>query len=240
MSERPVETCNWDRRRFISLGPDFRIDANNPKMGNEGNLSWLIYGANDDGDKSCLFQTNGGTLSLHSDRSLEIAAGANNENEKDQDITITSVKGGITIIANGNGQVKIKAPNILIDADNDVDIKGKNVNISAKGGKVDIGGLKATVSAKLGNLPRSMGIDFAKNAFEGSFVGADFLADKLGGALPEIANVGNTFAGKLESQIADLDIAGNLDKIDTGALQDQLKGQLGSSQIKNLFGGLGI
>ena len=31
MSERPVETCNWDRRRFISLGPDFRIDANNPK-----------------------------------------------------------------------------------------------------------------------------------------------------------------------------------------------------------------
>jgi len=240
MSERPVETCNWDRRRFISLGPDFRIDANNPKMGNEGNLSWLIYGANDDGDKSCLFQTNGGTLSLHSDRSIEIAAGANNENEKDQDITITSLKGGITIIANGNGQVKIKAPNILIDADNDVDIKGKNVNISAKGGKVDIGGLKATVSAKLGNLPRSMGIDFAKNAFEGSFVGADFLADKLGGALPELANVGNTFAGKLESQIADLDIAGNLDKIDTGALQDQLKGQLGSSQIKNLFGGLGI
>ena len=239
MSERPVETCNWDRRRFICLGPDFRIDANNPKMGNNGNLSWLIYGANDDGDKSSLFQCNDGTLSLHSDRKIEIAAGANNENEKDQDITITSLKGGILITANGNGQVKIKAPNILIDADNDVDIKGKNINLVARGGKVDIGGLKATVSAKLGNLPRSMGIDFAKNAFEGSFVGPDFLADKLGGALPELANVGNTFAGKLESQIADLDIAGNLDKIDTGALQNQLKGQLGSSQIKNLLGGFG-
>ena len=239
MSERPTETCNWDRRSFISLGPDFRIDANNPKMGNNGNLSWLIYGANDDGDKSSLFQCNDGTLSLHSDRKIEIAAGANNENEKDQDITITSLKGGILITANGNGQVKIKAPNILIDADNDVDIKGKNINLVARGGKVDIGGLKATVSAKLGNLPRTMGIDFAKNAFEGSFVGPDFLADKLGGALPELANVGNTFAGKLESQIADLDIAGNLDKIDTGALQDQLKGQLGSSQIKNLLGGFG-
>ena len=239
MSERPVETCNWDRRRFICLGPDFRIDANNPKMGNNGNLSWLIYGANDDGDKSSLFQCNDGTLSLHSDRKIEIAAGANNENEKDQDITITSLKGGILITANGNGQVKIKAPNILIDADNDVDIKGKNINLVARGGKVDIGGLKATVSAKLGNLPRTMGIDFAKNAFEGSFVGPDFLADKLGGALPELANVGNTFAGKLESQIADLDIAGNLDKIDTGALQNQLKGQLGSSQIKNLLGGFG-
>ena len=239
MSERPTETCNWDRRRFISLGPDFRIDANNPKMGNNGNLSWLIYGANDDGDKSSLFQCNDGTLSLHSDRKIEIAAGANNENEKDQDITITALKGGILITANGNGQVKIKAPNILIDADNDVDIKGKNINLVARGGKVDIGGLKATVSAKLGNLPRTMGIDFAKNAFEGSFVGPDFLADKLGGALPELANVGNTFAGKLESQIADLDIAGNLDKIDTGALQNQLKGQLGSSQIKNLLGGFG-
>ena len=239
MSERPTETCNWDRRSFISLGPDFRIDANNPKMGNNGNLSWLIYGANDDGDKSSLFQCNDGTLSLHSDRKIEIAAGANNENEKDQDITITALKGGILITANGNGQVKIKAPNILIDADNDVDIKGKNINLVARGGKVDIGGLKATVSAKLGNLPRTMGIDFAKNAFEGSFVGPDFLADKLGGALPELANVGNTFAGKLESQIADLDIASNLDKIDTGALQDQLKGQLGSSQIKNLLGGFG-
>ena len=239
MSERPTETCNWDRRRFISLGPDFRIDANNPKMGNNGNLSWLIYGTDDDGDKSSLFQSNDGTLSLHSDRKIDIAAGANNENEKDQDITITSLKGGILITANGTGQVKIKAPNILIDADNDVDIKGKNINLVARGGKVDIGGLKATVSAKLGNLPRTMGIDFAKNAFEGSFVGPDFLADKLGGALPELANVGNTFAGKLESQIADLDIAGNLDKIDTGALQNQLKGQLGSSQIKNLLGGFG-
>ena len=91
----------------------------------------------------------------------------------------------------------------------------------------------------LGNLPEGLGINFAKNAFAGSFVGPDFLADKLGGALPELANVGNTFAGKLESQIADLDIAGNLDKIDTGALQNQLKGQLGSSQIKNLLGGFG-
>ena len=47
-----------------------------------------------------------------------------------------------------------------------------------------------------------MGIDFAKNAFAGSFVGGDFLADKLGGALPELADVTNTFAGKFESQIA--------------------------------------
>ena len=56
--ERPVESQNWDRRRFISLGPDFRIDTNNPKMGNNGNLSWLIYGVNDDGDKSSMFQCN--------------------------------------------------------------------------------------------------------------------------------------------------------------------------------------
>ncbi len=241
-TERPIEACNWDRRRFISLGPDFRIDANNPQMGDDGNLSWLIYGANDDGDKSSLFQSNSGTLSLHSDRKIEIAAGANNKSEKETDISITSMKGGITIISNGNGSVTIKAPNILIDADGDVDIKGKNINLNAKGGKIDINGLKATVSAKLGNLPESMGIDFARNAFAGSFVGGDFLADKLGGALPEIATAANTFAGKFESQIGEqlggiTDIAS---KIDTNALQDQLKGQLSKDSIKNIIGGLNI
>tara|TARA_B100001996_G_scaffold118317_1_gene89545 strand:- start:16744 stop:17478 length:735 start_codon:yes stop_codon:yes gene_type:complete len=241
-TERPVEACNWDRRRFISLGPDFRIDANNPQMGNEGNLSWLIYGANDDGDKSSLFQTNAGTLSLHSDRKLEIAAGANNTSAKDDDISITSLKGGITITSNGNGAVTIKAPNILIKADNDVDIIGKNINLNAKGGKVDINGLKAVVSAKLGNLPESMGIDFARNAFAGSFVGGDFLADALGGALPELATAANTFAGKFESQIggklsAYTDLAS---KIDTNALKDQLKGQISNDSIKSIIGGLGI
>ena len=243
MSERPIEAQNWDRRKFINLGPDFRIDANNPKMGGDGNLSWLIYGVNDDGDKSSLYQTNSGTLSLHSDRKIEIAAGANNENEKDQDITITSLKGGIQITANGNGQVKISAPNILLSADNDIDIQaGQNVNINAKGGKVEIGGAKATVTALLGNLPEGLGINFAKNAFAGSFVGPDFLADKLGGALPELADVGNTFSGKFGSQIKDQlsgfkDLAGD---IDTNALQDQLKGQLGKDSIKDIIGGLGI
>ncbi len=233
MAERPIESQNWDRRKFISLGPDFRIDANNPKMGSDGNLSWLIYGVNDDGDKSSLFQTNSGTLSLHSDRKIEIAAGANNENEKDQDITITSLKGGI----------QISAPNILLSADNDIDIQaGQNVNINAKGGKVEIGGAKATVTALLGNLPEGLGINFAKNAFAGSFVGPDFLADKLGGALPELADVSNTFSGKFGSQIKDQlsgfkDLAGD---IDTNALQDQLKGQLGKDSIKDIIGGLGI
>lgn len=236
---RPLEAQEWDKRKFISCGPTFRIDTDNPQMGNGGTCSWMIYGATDkDGDKSSLFQTTDGTLHLHSDKKLEIAAGGDG-NEKDDDITITALKGGVSIIANENGSVTIKAQNILLEADNDIDLRGKNINLNARGGKVDIAGLKATVSAKLGNLPRTMGIDFAKNAFEGSFVGPDFLADKLGGALPELANVGNTFAGKLESQIADLDIAGNLDKIDTGALQNQLKGQLGSSQIKNLLGGFG-
>ena len=79
------------------------------------------------------------------------------ENEKDDDITITALKGGVSIIANENGSVTIKAQNILLEADNDIDLKGKNINLNARGGKVDIGGLKATVSAKLGNLPKING-----------------------------------------------------------------------------------
>ena len=239
---RPVEAQEWDKRKFISCGPTFRIDTDNPQMGNGGTCSWLMYGATDkDGDKSSLFQTTDGTLHLHSDKKIEIAAGGDG-NEKDDDITITALKGGVSIIANENGSVTIKAQNILLEADNDIDLKGKNINLNARGGKVDIAGLKATVSAKLGNLPRSMGIDFAKNAFAGSFVGPDFLADKLGGALPELADVSNTFSGKFGSQIKDQlsgfkDLAGD---IDTNALQDQLKGQLGKDSIKDIIGGLGI
>ena len=238
---RPIEAQEWDKRKFISLGPTFRIDADNPQMGNGGTCSWMIYGATDkDGDKSSLFQTSDGTLHLHSDKKIEICAGGDG-NEKDDDISITALKGGITIIANENGSVTIKAQNILLDADNDIDLKAKNINLNARGGKVDIAGFKANVSAKLGNLPRAMGIDFAKNAFAGSFVGGDFLEDALGGALPEIADAANTFKGQFEGQIKD-QLGGLKDvasKIDTNALQDQLKGQLDSSQIKNLFGGLG-
>ena len=59
---RKDETLKWERRQVYILRPDFRIDTDNPRMGNEGNLSWLIYGVNDDGDKSSLFQTTDGTL----------------------------------------------------------------------------------------------------------------------------------------------------------------------------------
>ena len=250
---RPNETLNWDRRKFITLGPDFRIDANDPKMGNRGNLSWLIYGVNDDGDKSSMFQNNDGTLSIDSSRKIEIVAGANNENEKEEDISITAVKGGITITCSGNGQVKISASNILLQADEDIDIQaGRNLTLNAKSGTLDINGFKANVSAKLGNLPKGLGIDFAKNAFAGSFVGPDFLESALGGALPQLTDVASSFSGKLESQLKDKlpdlqagignateGLTDSLNKIDTNALQDQLKGQLSQDSIKNLFGGLG-
>ena len=172
---RPVEAQEWDKRKFISCGPTFRIDTDNPQMGNGGTCSWMIYGATDkDGDKSSLFQTTDGTLHLHSDKKIEIAAGGDG-NEKDDDITITALKGGVSIIANENGSVTIKAQNILLEADNDIDLRGKNINLNARGGKVDIAGLK---------------------------------------------DVGS--------------------KIDTNALQDQLKGQLSQNSIKNIIGGLNI
>ena len=71
---RPIEAQEWDKRKFLSLGPTFRIDTDNPQMGNGGTCSWLMYGATDkDGDKSSLFQTTDGTFHIHSDKKLEIA-----------------------------------------------------------------------------------------------------------------------------------------------------------------------
>ena len=80
---------------------------------------------------------------------------------------------------------------------------------------------------------RSMGIDFAKNAFAGSFVGGDFLEDALGTALPEIADATHTFTAQFEGQLKD-QLGGLKDvgsKIDTNALQDQLKGQRSQNSI---------
>ena len=68
------------------------------------------------------------------------------------------------------------------------------------------------------------------------------LEDALGKALPEIADATNTFKGQFEGQLKD-QLGGLKDvgsKIDTNALQDQLKRQLSQNSIKNIIRGLNI
>jgi len=36
---KPADKCNHAARKYISLGPHFRIDADNPQFGERGKLS---------------------------------------------------------------------------------------------------------------------------------------------------------------------------------------------------------
>jgi len=197
MAERPADKCNWDGRRHISLGPKFRIDANNPRMGLRGYSSYLIYGTTDNKDQCSMYLSEDGTWALYNDRNIEIVAGDKNENEKGQDIKIITKTGELVIQADGNGMVRIKAPNICLEATEDIDIKaGRNLTLASSGGQTLIQGNDLNVEGTGGNLLEGMKLDFVNQVFSGSFVGADVLAGILGGATAFIINKAiDTFTG---------------------------------------------
>lgn len=183
MAERPANKCNWDGRRHISLGPKFRIDANNPRMGNKGNLSYLIYSTTDSKDKSSISLAQDGTFSIYNDRTIEIIGGEGSESAKGQDVVITAKTGEVVIQADGNGAVRIKATNIALEASEDIDIvAGRNLTLKSIGGQTLLDGNEVNLNASQGNLAEGLKIDFVNQVFAGSFVGADVLAGILGGA----------------------------------------------------------
>jgi len=197
MAERPAQKCNWEARRHISLGPKFRIDANNPRMGNKGNLSYLIYSTTDNKDKSSISLAQDGTFSIYNDRTIEIIGGEGNESPKGQDVLIAAKTGEVVIQADGNGAVRIKATNITLEATEDIDIKaGRNLTLKSVGGQTLLDGNEVNLNAKQGNLAEGLKIDFCNQVFAGSFVGADVLAGILGGAVAFAFNAAkDTFNG---------------------------------------------
>ena len=183
VTERPADKCNWEGRRHISLGPKFRIDANNPRMGNRGYSTFLIYGTTDNGDKHSQFLSEDGTFHILNDRSIEIVAGEKNDNEKGQDIKIITKTGELILQADENGMIRIKGPNICLEATEDIDIiAGRNLNLTSKGGQTLISGNDLNIEGSGGNLLEGMKLDFVNQVFAGSFVGADVLSGILGGA----------------------------------------------------------
>jgi len=181
---KPADKQKWAARKYISLGPHFRIDADNPQFGERGKLSYLLYSYNDDEDKHAEFLSADGTWSVFNDRSIEIVAGAKNEEEQGQDITIVAKNGELLIQADGNGAVRIKGPNIVIEATEDLDLKaGRNLNLTSQDKIVQISN-QNDISATAGNLAKGLGIDLVSQAFTGSFVGPDVILDLIGAASP--------------------------------------------------------
>lgn len=181
---KPADKQKWAARKYISLGPHFRIDADNPQFGERGKLSYLLYSYNDDEDKHAEFLSADGTWSLFNDRSIEIVAGAKNEEEQGQDVTIVAKTGELVIQADGNGAVRIKGPSVFIEATEDLDLMaGRNINITSKD-KIVLTSNQMDMAATSGNVAKGLAIDLVSQAFSGSFVGADVLIKLIGGASP--------------------------------------------------------
>ena len=176
---------NWERRSVCSLGPNFRIDTNNPQIGANGSDVYNFYGVTDLNGQAVIGLTEGGRFNIYNDRDIEIVGG-NKDSSEGVDISITGMSGDVTITAMRNGAVKIKGKNIVIEADEDVDIKaGRNITLDAKQ-RVLLKGTRCDAKGLFGNLIPDKQI-FASQVFEGTFVGLDFLTGK--GLMPGIPNV---------------------------------------------------
>lgn len=181
---KPADKCNWEARKYISLGPHFRIDADNPQVGERGKCSYLLYSHTDEGDKHTEFLSADGTWSIFNDRTIEIVGGSKNEADTGQDVKIVAKTGELVILADGNGQVRIKGPNIVIEATEDLDLRaGRNITLTSDD-KVVVTSNQMDIAATSGNVAKGFAIDLVSQAFSGSFVGADVLLKILGGASP--------------------------------------------------------
>lgn len=171
MAERPNQ--NWFQRFVDSYGPKFRIDINNPQMGENGAEVYSMYGVTENGEVSLVGLSEGGMYHIYNDHSIEIVAGQKSKSTG-IDIQITGKNGDICITAEKGGKVKIRASQIILDADKDIVLNaGKNVTINA-GQKFSVKANEIWADGLLGNLTPKQ-TTFGQRVFKGTFVGSDIL-----------------------------------------------------------------
>ena len=185
MAERQLNS--W-KRTLVSYNPNFRIDSANPQMGQSGTDVYKIYGVTDTGDcQSSISLSSGGMMDIMNDRSIVISGGTVN-GEGAEDVVIIGQNGNISISA-PNGKVRILAKDIMVDAERDLHLKaGRNINIKAVGGKITQESQKQDILGTSGNLITQLGMDFATQVFDGSFVGGDFLGGVIGPIAGNVVN----------------------------------------------------
>ena len=177
MAEKPNQ--NWEARDIDSRGSKFRIDVNNPQVGEDGANAYIMYGVTENKDRQFSALSESGTYRLHNEKSMEIVAGSKNSTS-DQTIKLESASGDITITVLENGQVKIRASSIVLQADDDINLSaGRNVTIKA-GQRILLRALKADAHALVGNLVHSIG-SWLERIFEPTMVGTDYLRNPPAG-----------------------------------------------------------
>jgi len=168
MAERPFDKQNWQRRKFTSFNPNFRIDSTNPQMGCNGSDVYNFYSVSDNKDVSLVGTTQGGMYHIYNDQTIEIVGGQKSTSTG-VDILITGKNGDVWITAEKNGQVRIRATNVVIDADQNIDlVAGNNISIKS-GNKIQLKGNIANCDALAGNLAPEA-TTFMSKVFTGTYV----------------------------------------------------------------------
>ena len=186
MAERPKNKQKWQRRKFDSYSPKFRIDTGNPQMGLNGAEVFNLYGITDNKDVFLMGLSEGGIAKIYNDHSLEIIAGQKSKSTG-VDIVITGKNGDVCITAERDGSIRIRGKNIILDADENINLTaGKNINLKADAGKILLKAPEASVDALTGNLP-PLPTTFGGMVFDGTYVGADILTSKFTGKMTNVA-----------------------------------------------------
>jgi len=166
--------ASYEARDFLSLGPQFRIDVNEPISGSDGISVYKLYSYNDSNDVNLMAFSDSGSFKLHNDRSIEIVAGQKNSG-KSVDIIIAGVNGDITITAMSNGAVRIKGKNIQIEASEDIDLKaGRNITMNAGSGRIL---QKANKIDQVGLTGNAISNTFGARCFAKVPIGAEYIND---------------------------------------------------------------
>lgn len=164
----------YQARDILSLGPRFRITANDIFPGMDGTSVFSIYSVTKDNNINLMGMNESGKFKIMNDKSIEIIAG-NKSQEKGVDIVIAGMNGDVTITAMSNGSIRIKGKNIQIEAIEDLDLKaGRNINLNSANGRVLLKGNKADVVALSGNLSQN---SFTERCFAKSPIGAQAIKD---------------------------------------------------------------
>lgn len=180
MAQRPFDKQNWQRRKYTTFSPHFRIDTGNPQMGLNGTDVYNLYGVTDERDVSLIGMTFGGMFHIYNDQSIEIIGGQKSSSTG-VDIVITGKNGDVWITAEKNGQVRIRGANITIDADENLTLKaGNSIKIQAEN-KIDLKGNISNCDALAGNLA-PVQATFMDQVFNGTYV-RDAAIETLGSFL---------------------------------------------------------
>ena len=177
MAERPNQ--NYEQRDIDSRGPKFRIDVNNPQMGERGTNVFLQYAVTDDNSRQFASLDESGTFRVHNEKDIEIISGE--KLRGDVGIEIATLKGHIEITCQGDGNILIKGSNVVVESREDISLKaGRNISLSAsqtvnlRGNKVQASGQSGNIMKAIGHVTGGVG-SFVQRAFSKTQVGGDSL-----------------------------------------------------------------